>query len=137
MGERAQAGHLIYTVLDTRWAISLGQPPTPRIPTNRYLLINLVIINGGANPFDVPTFSLVDDAGQVYQELESGEGVPNWIGFVRRVSPADSLQGIIAFDVPQKEFKLRVAGEEDSAAMVKIPLSIGEPPADLAPGQAK
>ncbi len=133
MGERAQVGQLIYTVFDTRWAISLGEQPTPRIPTNRYLILNLSIVNGGSQASNVPTFSLVDDSGQTYQELDNGEGVPNWIGVVRRVRPADSIQGTIVFDVPQKQFKLRASDEDEHYALINIPLTLGEGPVDVVP----
>jgi hypothetical protein len=137
MGERAQVGPLIYTVFDTKWAISLGEQPAPRIPANRFLILNLSIVNGGSQASNIPTFSLVDDAGQVYQELDNGEGVANWIGVVRRVRPADSVQGTIVFDVPQKQFKLRVSDEEEHYALVNIPLTLGEAPVDVNPGLPK
>lgn len=131
MGERAQIGPLIYTVIDTRWAISLGAEPTPRIPTNRFFIINISIVNSGAEPSTVPTFTLIDDAGQAYQELDNGEGVQDWLGFVRRVRPAESAQGTIVFDVPQKRFKLRVADEQERFGFISIPLSLGDVPVDL------
>jgi Domain of unknown function (DUF4352) len=131
MGERAQIGPLIYTVFDSQWAISLGEQPTPRIPTNRFFILNLSVVNSGSQASSVPTFTLIDDAGQAYQELDNGEGVQNWLGFVRRVRPAESSQGTIIFDVPQKRFKLRVADEEDHFGYINIPLSLGEAPPDL------
>jgi hypothetical protein len=133
MGERAQVGTIIYTVFDTKWELSLGEQPTPRIPTNRFLIINLSAVNGGPAAVSIPTFTLIDDDGQAYQELDNGEGVANWLGFVRRVRPAESAQGTVVFDVPQKRFKLRVADEEDHFAFINIPLSLGEPPPDTNP----
>jgi hypothetical protein len=126
MGERAQVGPLIYTVFDSHWELSLGDQPTPRIPTNRFFIVNVSAVNSAGAAVSIPTFSLVDDSGQVYQELDNGEGVKNWLGFVRRVRPAESAQGTIVFDVPQKAFKLRVADEEDHFAMINIPLSLGD-----------
>ncbi len=131
MGERAQVGPLIYTVFDSKWAISLGEQPTPRIPANRFFLLNVSIVNGGAQPSTVPTFTLIDDAGQAYQELDNGEGVANWLGVIRRIRPAESSQGVIVFDVPQKRFKLRVADEEEHYALIDIPLTLGEAPVDV------
>jgi hypothetical protein len=131
MGEKGQVGPLIYTVFDTKWALSLGEQPTPRIPTHRFYIINVSAVNTASTPYSVPTFALVDDDGQTYQEVDNGEGVPNWLGFARRIQPADSTQGTIVFDVPQKTFKLRVADEEDHFAFIKIPLSLGEAPPDI------
>jgi hypothetical protein len=126
MGEHAQVGPIVYTVFDTRWELTLGEQPTARVPTNRFFIINLSAVNTAGTPVSIPTFTLVDDNGQAYQELDNGEGVPNWLGFVRRVRPAESAQGTIVFDVPQKRFKLRVADEEDHFAYVNIPLSLSE-----------
>jgi hypothetical protein len=126
MGERAQVGSIVYTVFDTRWELSLGEQPTPRIPANRFLILNISAVNSAGTAVSIPTFSLIDDNGQVYQELDNGEGVKNWLGFVRRVRPAESAQGTIVFDVPQKRFNLRVADEEDHFALVNIPLSLGD-----------
>ena len=127
MGERAQVGPLVYTVFDARWELSLGEQPAPRIPTNRFFIMNISAVNSAGTAVSIPTFTLLDDNGQVYQELDNGEGVKNWLGFVRRVRPAESAQGTIVFDVPQKRFQLRVADEEDHFALINIPLSLGEP----------
>jgi hypothetical protein len=134
MGERAQAGALIYTVYDSKWALNLGESVAPRIPANRFLILNVTAVNSGSKPINIPSFSLVDDSGQVYPELENGEGVSNWMGIVRRVRPADSIQGAILFDVPQKQFKLHVADEEDHFALVNIPLTLSDPPLDVNTG---
>lgn len=131
MGEKAQVGPLIYTVFDSKWEISLGEQPTPRIPNHRFYLLSVSAVNTNATPYSIPAFSLVDDDGKVYPELDNGEGVPDWMGVVRRVQPADSAKGTILFDVPQKRFKLRIADEEDRFAFVNIPLSLGEAPPDI------
>jgi len=124
-------------VSDSKWALGLGESVAPRIPANRFLILNVTAVNSGPQPVNIPTFSLVDDNGQIYQELGNGEGVPNWMGVVRRVRPADSIQGAILFDVPQRQFKLRVADEEDHFAFVNIPLTLSEPPLDVAPALPK
>jgi hypothetical protein len=130
MGEKALVGSLIYTVIDTKWEVSLGDPPTPRVPSHRFYLLTVSVVNTGSGPASIPAFTLIDDSGQNYQELDNGEGVPDWIGLARRVQPADSLKGNIAFDVPQKHFKLRVADEEDKFSLVDIPFSLGTAPTD-------
>jgi hypothetical protein len=128
MGEKATVGPLIYTIFDSKWAISLGEQPTLRVPANRFYILNVTVVNSGIAPSSIPTFTLVDDSGQTYQELDNGDGVANWMGFVRRVRPAESAQGTIVFDVPQKRFQLRVSDEEDRFALVNIPLSLGDAP---------
>jgi hypothetical protein len=129
IGERAQIGPLIYTVLDTQWIVSLGEENAPRLPSNRFFIVNMTVVNGGKEPVSVPTFTLVDDSGKTYTELENGDGVPQWMGFVRKIRPADTTQGNIAFDVPQKRFKLRVADDTDTIyGYIDIPLNFGVPP---------
>lgn len=128
MGERAQAGALIYTVVDSQWAISLGDGALARVPTNRFLTISLTVVNSGKDTYSVPAFTLIDDNGKTYQELDNGEGVPNWLGVIRAVQPAQSTQGTILFDVPQKQFKLRVGDDTDlKYGLIRIPLSLGDP----------
>jgi hypothetical protein len=130
MGERAQIGSLIYTVLDTQWAVSLGEGPGARVPANRFFMVNMSVVNsGGREDATVPTLTLVDDAGKSYQELDNGEGVKDWMGFIRKVHPAESAQGLVLFDVPQRAFKLRVADEGDQHyGFITIPLSLGDGP---------
>jgi hypothetical protein len=58
--------------------------------------------------------------------LENGEGVSNWLGILRTVRPAETLQGQILFDVPLTSYRLRVpdgAGPgEEKYAWISIPL---------------
>ena len=75
MGEKAQVGPVTYTVFDSKWELSLGEQPTPRIPTNRFFILNISAVNTAGTTVSIPTFSLVDDNGQVYPELDNGEGV--------------------------------------------------------------
>jgi hypothetical protein len=128
MGERAQIGPLIYSVLDTQWSIGIGEGPMARIPSNRFLMVNVSVVNsGGKEDATVPTFTLIDEAGKGYPELDNGEGVKDWMGFIRKIRPAESAQGLILFDVPQKAFKLRVADDGDQHyGYITIPLSLGD-----------
>jgi hypothetical protein len=87
-------------------------------------------VNTASTLVSIPSFTMIDDDGNAYQELENGEGVKEWLGVARRVQPADSLKGTIVFDVPQKHFKLRVADEADRFALVDIPFSLGQAPPD-------
>jgi len=126
MGDRVQAGSLIYTVFESRWAPQLGAQGSERIPANRFLLLRLSIVNSSSTESSVPTFTLVDDNGQRYPEVGNGDGVPQWTGFVRRVKPADTLTGNVLFDVPLKHLKLEVSDEsEEKKAFVDIPLTFG------------
>ena len=124
MGERAQAGPIIYTVLENRWMPQLGAGPTARIPANRFFLLRVSMVNSGSTDTMPPAMTLVDDNGQRYKELTDGEGVPEWIGSARRIKPADTLTGTVVFDVPARHYKLEVTDEmEEKKAIVDLPLS--------------
>jgi Domain of unknown function (DUF4352) len=124
MGERVTLGSLVYNVFETQWKAQLGQGPGARIPKDRFFLVRLSVVNGGSADVMVPTMVLVDDAGHTYPELSDGDQVPSWIGFLRRVKPADTLQGNIVFDVPPKHYRLRLSDEnEQKSEEVDVPLS--------------
>jgi hypothetical protein len=131
IGERAQVGPLIYNAMDTQWNTSLGHGDTPRVPKNgRFFIVYLSIVNGGGTADqNVPTFNLVDDQGGSHPELDSGEGVPNWVGVERKIRPAQSIQGNVVFDVEPKHYRLKVTMEgEEKYAWIDLPLDFGAPP---------
>ncbi|MDQ6701460.1 MAG: hypothetical protein M3Z36_14870, partial [Acidobacteriota bacterium] len=69
-----------------------------------------------------------------YSELTSGEGIPNWMGVVRNVKPAESETGNIAFDVAPAHYRLRVSDEtEDRYAYIDIPLTFEVPTPTIPP----
>jgi hypothetical protein len=126
LGERVQTGPLGYDAFDTRWFLTLGPPATPRIPTNRFLIVHLDVANGGATETNVPTLALVDDSGQVINEVTDGSYVPDWIGVARKVRPMEELKGNVAFDAQPRHYKLRVADETDQIfAYIDLPLNFG------------
>jgi hypothetical protein len=126
LGERISLGVLTYTVFETQWLPRLGEEPAPRIPQSRFFLVRASIANGGSEDILSPNLTLEDAKGNVYQELSNGEGVPQWIGYLRRIKPAESAQGYLLFDVTPGEYNLRVLDESgEKAALVKIPLSFG------------
>ena len=132
MGARVEAGHLIYTVFETEWLPQIGGGDTARIPKNRFFLIRLSAVNSGSEELDVPNMTLVDDHGDTVEELQDGDQVPQWIGFVRRVKPADSISGNVVFDAEPKHYRLRVTDEDgEKAALIDIPLNFN---ADTPPG---
>ena len=126
MGERFTLGHIVYVVYETQWLTQLGEAPTAQVPQNRYFLVRLSAVNGGGQEVTVPNFTIEDDNGHSYPEL-SGEVtryVPQYIGFLRRVRPAEAAQGHAVFDAPPRHYKLRVLDEDgERSAYVDIPLS--------------
>ncbi len=129
LGEPAQIGSLVYTVLDTQWMVSLGKAPEERVPANRFFIVSVTAANPDGNHDEtVPGLELVDDAGQNYMELGDGQGVPEWLGLSRRVHPKVTLAGNVIFDVPPKHYRLKITDESQQRyAWVDIPFSLGTP----------
>jgi hypothetical protein len=124
LGERVPAGHMIYTVFERQWHTEFGSGPDARLPQNRFYLLRISVVNSGSSGAIIPKTELVDDSGVSYPESADGEGVQDWIGNTRQVSPSDTAQGYILFDVPPKHYKLKVLGEEEKQlALVDIPLT--------------
>jgi hypothetical protein len=132
MGERVTVGSLVYNVFDDQWHAKLGEGPDMRVPKDRFFLIRLSVVNGGATDLMVPTFTLVDDSGQTYSELSNGDQVPQWTGYLRRIKPAETLQGNVVFDVPPKHYLLRVSDENSQKSSdIDIPLSFASDTPDM------
>lgn len=128
LGEKAVASPLTYTVFDTQWLTHIGEGTQAKVPTNRYFVIRLSIWNGGSGEVLVPAMSLHDDRGQSYPELTDAEGVPNWIGYLRRIKANETLQGNIVFDVPPGRYVLQMSDpSEERRARVDLPLKFAEP----------
>jgi hypothetical protein len=142
MGERVQAGQLIYNVFSTEWQAQIGEGQQARTPAHRFMIMHLTVVNSGAEPVTVPSFKLTDESGGIYSESMEGQGVPLWLGLIRRVKPADTLEGNAVFDVEPKSYKLKLddGSESGIVAMVDLPLrfdankpttNILEPPAKI------
>ena len=139
MGERVQLGHIVYVVFETQWLTHIGEGPDTRVPENRFFLLRMSATNGAGEDVTVPNFTLLGDNGATYPELSNGEGVPQWIGYLRSVKPADAAQGNAVFDAPPRHYKLKLADETgEKTALVDIPLSFGaETPEIPTPGAEK
>lgn len=84
------------------------------------------ITNGGAVDSHVSTLALIDDAGQSFNEVADGSGVPDWMGIARKIKPIEFEKGTVAFDVAPKHYKLRVSDEtEQIVAYIDLPLNLG------------
>jgi hypothetical protein len=132
LGERVDLGHIVYTVFETQWLTHIGDGAAGRIPQNRFFLVRMSATNGLGTDVMVPNVSVEDDSGTRYPELSDGEGVPQWIGFLRNVKPAESAMGNLVFDAPPRHYKLKLADETgDRIAYIDIPLSFGAETPDL------
>jgi hypothetical protein len=133
MGEKVTLGHLIYTVFETQWLNQVGTTPDVRIPQNRFFLVRINASNAGGMDIIVPNLSVVDDKGTEYPELDHGDGIPQWIGYLRSVHPAEAVAGNLVFDCPPGHYKLKVVDEDgERPAMIDIPLSFTNETPELA-----
>jgi hypothetical protein len=132
MGEHVGVGALTYNVFEDKWRTQVGEGTDARVPKDRFFLLRLSVLNSGSSELMVPSLTLVDDSGETYPELSSGDGVPNWIGYLRRVKPAETLEGNVVFDVPPKHYRLRVSDETSQKTReIDIPLSFSSDAPDI------
>jgi len=123
LGERVMAGHLTYTAFETQWLTQIGEGTDARVPQHRFFLVRMAVTNSGGDPIAAPNLSVVDDNGNTYEELSDGQGVPQWIGFLRQLDKSDTAQGNLLFDVPPRHYKLRVTDQEGrNTALIDLPL---------------
>jgi len=126
LGEKAVAGHIIYTVYETQWLPQFGVGPAARVPQHRFFLVRMAAVNSSSADLIVPNLTIEDDNGNSYPELRDGDGVPDWVGYLRQVKPAESARGNLLFDAPPAHYKLRITDEnEENSAYFDIPLSFG------------
>jgi hypothetical protein len=140
LGEKVALGHIIYTVYETQWVPQFGEGPDARVPQHRFFLVRMTAVNSSGGDLIVPNVAIEDDKGASYPELGNGDGAPQWIGYLRKVRPAESAQGNLLFDAPPAHYKLRITDEDgENAAYVDIPLSFGAevPPTELPPAGEK
>jgi hypothetical protein len=140
MGERVTVGHLVYVVYETQWLTHLGEGAESRVPQHRFFLVRMSATNGGNTDLNVPALTIQDDSGAVYHEANDGTGAPQWIGLLRSVKVAESLQGNALFDAPPRHYKLKIMDENsEQAHLIDIPLSFGSetPNTDLNPAEKK
>ncbi len=132
MGEKVLLGSLTYTVIETEYLTQIGDGPTARIPQSRFFLVKISVANGGADTANVGAFQVEDDNGKVYPEMSEGDGVPEWIGYLRAVRPAEAAQGNAVFDAPPRHYRIRVHDETgERAALIDIPLNFNAETPDV------
>jgi hypothetical protein len=141
MGDRITAGPVVYNVIQTTWRTQLGDIFKVRVPQNRFLMITVSASNAGGREVSVPLSTLEGDNGKEYHELENGDGIDNWFGLIRTISPAETRQGNIVFDVPLTSYRLRLTdgGEPgtEKFVWVDIPLHIDTDTSIEVPGAAR
>ena len=126
MGERVPVGQMTYSVVESAWRPQLGEAFKIRTPEQRFLLIRISVTNGTGKDVSIPLLTLEGNNGQTYREIADGDGVDNWFGVLRTISPGQTQQGNVLFDVPLTSYKLRVPDINETGfegyASVQIPL---------------
>jgi len=74
LGDKIQAGPLIYNVMEGKWRAQIGEGPDPRVPERRFLIVHLTVTNSGGQDLDIPSLTLVDQGGQVFNESLDAAG---------------------------------------------------------------
>ena len=124
LGERISLGHLNYQVFETQWLTHLGSGAEQRIPKNRFFLVRLGIVSNAGGEVMVPNFTVEDDNGNAYPELSEGQGVSQYIGYLRPLKSTESATGNALFDAPPRHYKLKLKDETgEKIAYVDIPLT--------------
>jgi hypothetical protein len=134
MGQRVQVGPITYVALETQWKTQLKEGVGSAVPNNRFLMIRMSLTNSGGANQAVPLMVLVDAKGETHPEVTEGtEEVPQWLGLLRNLAPAQTEQGNIVFDVPMGAYKLKVSDggdiQTERTALIDIPLTMEAPQA--------
>lgn len=129
MGERAEAGKIVYSVLEATWKKQLGEAEHPRLPQKEFLLVRLSVTNGGPAEASIPAATLVAPSGAEYPELTDVAGVDDWMGVLRPLKPNETQFGWIVFDAPRGDYQLRVTDDafdpaDAIVALIQIPLKM-------------
>jgi len=123
-GEKATVDKLVYSVVDTQILTKLGDEANPRMPQNRFYIVQISASNSGNEDASIPAMTLTDDAGKTYEELTDGTGVSRWLGVIRRVGANQTESGNIVFDAPASHYKLKLTDDTDASDVyVDIPLN--------------
>jgi hypothetical protein len=132
MGEKVELGPFTYVVVESSWRNQLGEGFAVRSPQNRFLIVAISATNNSGDEVAVPRLSVEGSGGQMYQEVEDGAGVTNWLGVLRLLRPGQTLQGRVVFDVPLGSYRIRLPDGGGTGyekyAWVDIPLRIDSDP---------
>ena len=131
MGDKVPVGTVVYTVLEADWRSELAGEGLPQTPKNRFLVLKVSITNGGGAQVAIPMLTVENVRKESAMEVQEVKNLPNWLGIVRLINPAQTDTGYIVFDVPTGAYKLRTTDAKEPGAettrLVDIPLSL-EPP---------
>jgi len=131
MGDRVEVGSLVYRIIEVEWRAQLGTDSQIRTAQNRFVIVRLSITNSAASEAEVPAMQLIAHGNRLYKEVRDVTGIPDWLGILRRLAPAETLFGRVVFDVPPGDYLLRVSEDslnpdEARSALIEIPWKLAE-----------
>src|SRR5260221_11144536 len=109
LGDRVQAGPLVYNVFEADWRAQLGEGGDVRVPTHRFLIVHRSVTNGSSAALSIPALSLVGDTGHAFTESMNGQNVSSWFALSRKLKPVEAHEGRLPFEVGSKSAKLSLA----------------------------
>lgn len=131
MGESVRTGPLVYTVLDTEWFDQIGDSAAPRLPRDHFLAVRISVTNTGSLTSGIPPLTIANSRHVTYAEINEANDLPEWLGYMRSVKPAETLHGRILFDAPTGDYRLKVVDdaepENQSSATIQMPLELLRP----------
>ena len=137
MGSPIVVGQLTYIAYETEWRDSLLTTKGSRDPKNKFYFVRITVTNKASEEKAAPLLQVEASDGKVYPELTEGEGVPQWMGYLRLLQPGETRLGVLLFDVPQAAYKLRISSggdpEGEQTATIDLPLQVNPPPQSVSP----
>lgn len=131
MGVPVTVGDLSYTIYQTEWRDELQTDAGPRKPQHRFLLVTASITNNGPEDLVAPLLAVIDKDGRETLELDKGDGVAQWLGLIRRVRSTQTETGVMVFDVPPGDYRLRLSSggdvDQERTALVNLPYRVEAP----------
>jgi len=131
IGKEITVSPLSYTVIRTEWKDALDDSTGQRLPSQKYLLVSVIVKNESDTEVALPLLSLVDASGKESLEQNRGDGVGDWLGLLRSVPAGGQLNGSLLFDVAPGSYKLRITSggdvERETTALVNLPYQVEAP----------
>ncbi len=123
-GEKATIGHLSYNVVDSQILNQLGDPTAPRVPHDRFIMVQIAVTNTSNVDNPIPAIEMIGDNGKTYSEQTDGTGVANWLGIIRHVGAGLTVRGNVLFDAPAAHYQLKFSDEStENDILADLPLS--------------
>lgn len=126
LGEMVSLGKLTYTTLGAEYRTQITG--ITKMPTSRFLIVQLSIKNDGTDVANIPSFKLLGPNGQELPEVMDIEGWGDSLGYIRQLQVGQTMTGSIVFDVPMSAYKLELTNGGDPAvekiAYVELPATI-------------